>query len=55
MPCDDAISPFKVIARYVMVGSQVSMCLYDMQKAFDLIEYPVLLDRLYEAGEWEDL
>ena len=26
------------------------MCLYDLQKAFDSIEYPILLKRLYEAG-----
>ena len=49
--CDDAIfATQEVIARYVRGGSQVFMCLYDMQKAFDSVEYPVLLDRLYEAG-----
>ena len=26
------------------------MCLYNLQKAFDSVEYPVLLHRLYEAG-----
>ena len=26
------------------------MCLYDLQKAFDSVEYPVLLHRLYEYG-----
>ena len=26
------------------------MCLYDLQKAFDSVEYPVLLKRLFEAG-----
>ena len=26
------------------------MCLYDLQKAFDLLEYPVMLERLYEVG-----
>ena len=51
MSCDDAIfATQEVIARYVRGGSQVFMCLYDMQKAFDSVEYPVLLDRLYEAG-----
>ena len=25
------------------------MCLYDLQKAFDSVEYPVLLERLYNA------
>ena len=26
------------------------MCFYDLQKAFDSVQYPVLLKRLYEAG-----
>ena len=26
------------------------MCLYDMQKAFDSVEYPVLLLRFFEVG-----
>ncbi len=26
------------------------MCLYDLQKAFDSVEYPVLLERLYDTG-----
>ena len=26
------------------------MCLYDLQKAFDSVEYPVLLEKLYNAG-----
>ena len=51
MSCDDAIfTTQEVIARYVRGGSQIFMCLYDMQKVFDSVEYPVLLDRLYEAG-----
>ena len=29
----------------------VSICLYDLQnKAFDLVEYPVLLEKLYNIG-----
>ena len=33
------------------------MCFYDLQKAFDSIQYPVLLKRLYESGwgEWQGL
>ena len=51
MSCDDAIfATQEVIARYVRGGGQVFMCLYDTQKAFDSVEYPVLLNRLYEAG-----
>ena len=26
------------------------MYLYDLQKAFDSVEYPVLLEKLYDAG-----
>lgn len=46
--CADAIfATLKVIARYLKGGSRVCMC---MQKAFDSIEYPVLLKRLYDLG-----
>ena len=40
----------EAIARYVGGGSKVYMCLYDLQKAFDLVEYPVLFRRLFEVG-----
>ena len=36
--------------RYMRCGSRVFMCLYDLEKAFDSVEYPILLDRLYAAG-----
>ena len=49
--CADAIfAAQEVIARYMKNGTQVYMCLYDLQKAFDSVEYPVLLDRLFEVG-----
>ena len=49
--CSDAIfATQEVIARYVREGSKVHMCLYDLQKAFDSVEYPVLLRRLFEVG-----
>ena len=49
--CADAIfATQEIIARYMGNGSRVFMCLYDLQKSFDSIEYPVLLDRLYAAG-----
>ena len=51
MSCADAIFATQaVIARYLNGGSTVYMCLYDLQKAFDSIEYPVLLKRLYDLG-----
>ena len=40
----------EAIARYVEEGSPVYLCLYDLQKAYDSVEFPVLLDRLYKAG-----
>jgi len=49
--CADAIfATQEVITRYLKGGSRVYMCLYDLQKAFDSIEYPVLLKRLYDLG-----
>ena len=49
--CADAIfATQEVIARYVRGSSKVYMCLYDLQKTFDTVEYPVLLERLYKAG-----
>lgn len=40
----------EVVARYLRGGSRVYMCLYDLQKAFDSVEYPVLLEKLFDAG-----
>ena len=51
MSCADAIfATQEVIAQYVRGSSKVYMCLYDLQKTFDTVEYPVLLERLYKAG-----
>ena len=49
--CADAIfATQEVIAKYVGSGSKVLMCLYDLEKAYDSVEYPVLLERLFEVG-----
>ena len=49
--CADAIFVTQeAIARYVRDGSTVHMCFYDLQKAFDSVEFPVLLDRLHSVG-----
>ena len=50
--CADAIFlTQEVIARYVRYGSTVHiMCLYDLQKAFNNVESPVLLHRLHSVG-----
>ncbi len=49
--CADAIfATQESIARYLREGSHVYMCLYDLQKAFDSVEYAVLLKKLYDIG-----
>ena len=49
--CADAVFAIQeVIAKYLNDGDEVFMCLYDLCKAFDSVEYPVLLTRLHEAG-----
>ena len=49
--CADAIfATQEIINRYLQEGSRVYMCLYDLQKAFDSVEIPVLLGRLFQAG-----
>ena len=49
--CADAIfATQEMINRYMQEDCSVFMCLYDLQKAFDLVEIPVLLHRLFEAG-----
>ena len=40
----------EVISSYLGSGSKVYMCLHNLQKTFDLVEYPVLLKKLLEAG-----
>ena len=52
--CADAIlATQEAISRYVQGGDRVFMCLYglyDLSKAFDLVEYSVLLRRLFNIG-----
>ena len=49
--CADAIlATQEIINRYLQEGSRVYMCLYDLQKAFDSVEFPVLLKRLFDVG-----
>ena len=49
--CTDAIfATQELIARYVSEGSTVHMCLFNLQKAFDSVEFPVLLDLLFSIG-----
>ena len=49
--CADAIfASLEMISHYMESGSDVFMCLYDLQKAYDSVEYPVLLQRLFDGG-----
>ena len=51
--CGDAVfATQEVIAKYPSQKWQscLHMCLYDLQKAFDSVEYSVLLEKLFDAG-----
>ena len=51
--CADAIfATQEMINRYIYMqeGCKVFMCFYDLQKAFDSVEFPVLLHRLFVSG-----
>ena len=44
----------EMIARYLRGGSKVFMSWYDLQKASDLVEYPVLLEQFFNVGvKWK--
>jgi len=46
---DTTFTTQEVIASYLTSGSMVYMCLYDLQKAFDSLEYAVLMDKLFQV------
>ena len=49
--CADTIfATQEVINRYLQVGGEVYMCLYHLEKAFDSIEFSILLKRLFDVG-----
>lgn len=49
--CADAVfATQEVINRYLLEGGKVYMCLYDLEKAFDSVEFSVLLKRLFDIG-----
>ena len=49
--CADAIfATQEVLNRYLLEGGKVYMCLYDLEKAFDSVEFPVVLRRLFNVG-----
>ena len=49
--CAEAIfSTFEAISQFAQHGEKMYLCFYDLQKAFDSVQYPILLKRLYHAG-----
>ena len=49
--CSDAIfATQELIARYISEGSTAHMCLFDPKKAYDSVEFAVLLDHLFSIG-----
>ena len=40
----------EVVNKYLRGDNCVYMWLYDLQKAFDSVEYPVLLEKLFDVG-----
>ena len=49
--CADAIfSTAELISHYLNQRENIYLCCYDLQKAFDSVEYGVLLCRLYDMG-----
>ena len=43
-------STLEVLSQHSQQNEKMYMCLYDLQKAFDSVQYPILFKRLYEAG-----
>ena len=51
MSCADAIyATQETLLTHVREGGRPFLCLYDIEKAFDSIELPILLQRLYDFG-----
>ena len=49
--CADAIfSTQEALLKFVREGDDAYICLYDLEKAFDSIEFPILLSHLFKRG-----
>ena len=49
--CSDAIfSTYEVLSRFAREGDTAYVCFFDLQKAFDTVQYPVLLKRAFDCG-----
>ena len=49
--CTDAIfSSYEILSRLTRGGDTAYICFFDLQKAFDTVQYPLLLKRVFERG-----
>ena len=49
--CTDAIfSTQEVLLNYIRQGEKPFLCLYDIEKAFDSVEFPILLQHIFSIG-----
>ena len=51
LSCSDAIfSTQEALLKFVREGDKAYLCLYDLEKAFDTIEFATLLSHLFKRG-----
>ena len=49
--CADAIfSTFEAVTKFAREGDNRYLCFFDLQKAFDSVQYPIMLKRVYKCG-----
>ena len=49
--CSEAIfSTLEIVSNHCRKGDRMYICFYDLQRAFDSVQYPILFKRLSEAG-----
>ena len=49
--CTDAIfSSYEILSRLARGGDTAYVCFFDLQKAFDTVQYPLLLKRVFDCG-----
>lgn len=47
---DSIFSSYEAVARFMHDRETAYVCFYDLQKALDTVQYPVLLERAHECG-----
>ena len=51
LTCEDAIlQNLEAMNHYLTQDNKAMMCAFDLEKVFDLIEFIVLLNHLFDAG-----